>query len=204
MKFLIVPALVLLLIGSAEAWAAPRALEGFSGVAADGKFDVEIVLGDHYAVDVSGADANQIETSLERQSLRIHADNRRFGRYDALVRITAPRLAALSAAAGSSVRVASPMRAEGVALAAHSGGKLEVSGDCQTVAAEVSSGGEIEAADLNCAQATVSASSGGHAAVQAHHNITANASSGAEIVVHGRPEYNLTHKSSGAEISYVG
>lgn len=202
MKFLIVPALALMLVTSGQVWAGDRPLQGFTGVAADGKFNVEIVIGDHYAVDVSGRDAGHIETSLDRQSLRIHADNRPWARYDALVRVTTPRLDAIAAAAGSGVRVMAPMRAGQVALAAHSGGELQVSGACQSVSAAVSSGGSIDAGGLNCTTATVSASSGGHVSVQAHHNITAQASSGAEIVVRGRPEYQVTQKSSGGEITY--
>src|SRR5262249_47308446 len=141
---------------------------------------------------VSGRDAGRIETTVERQSLRIHADNRPWARYDAVVRVTMPRLNAIAAAAGSDVRVTAPMRADAVSLAAHSGAQLRVSGDCQNVNAAVSSGADIDAGGLNCTTANVSASSGGHVSVQAHHNITASASSGAEIVVRGRPEYQLT------------
>src|ERR1044071_4650280 len=78
-----------------------RNLQGFSAIGAEGPLHVDVTVGDRYAVEVTGSDADKIVTTVEGDRLRIKTNEWRiFGpyrRYDAAVRVVTPRIEALSA-----------------------------------------------------------------------------------------------------------
>src|SRR5262245_5293698 len=99
MRILIVPALIApafaLLALAGSVGAETRNLQGFTGVGAAGRFNVEVEIGDHYLVEVTGADADKIETRVEGDSLRIRATGwHPFGEpeYAASVHVVMPRV----------------------------------------------------------------------------------------------------------------
>ena len=86
-------------------------------------------------------------------------------------------------------------------LEASSGGDLDVSGACTSARAEASSGADLDARDLVCADVDVEASSGASAEVNATRAARAEASSGASIDIHGAPADLKTDESSGGDVN---
>jgi hypothetical protein len=82
-----------------------------------------------------------------------------------------------------------------------SGADLQLGGTCTDGNLSVSSGADIEADSLKCMSVKVDASSGGDAAVYASEQLSANASSGADIEVHGEANQMSISTSSGGEVN---
>lgn len=224
MTRLIAPALLALAL-AAPAAAETRDLSGFREIHAAGKFDVEITQGDTYSVRVTGSDAANVITRVSGEELRItQRGNSWFGgarQLDARVVVTAPRIEALSAARGASVRadgeISAPdltlsavqggalnvasLAADELSLHASQGGALEAAGQCGTVRASASMGGSLSADGVNCARAHASASMGGVASVHAREFLDASATMGGAVNVSGRPTQNDTSSMMGGAIS---
>ena len=207
MKFLLVALLAATALSGGAlsgASADTRPLQGFTGVGADGHFSVQITLGDHYAVEVTGPDAARISTNIEGSNLRIRArEFHMFGdpAYDATVHITTPRLEALSGARGVSL-TATGVRADHFSVAASMGAQLRVAGACQALRAAASMGGEVHADNLDCAAGEVSASMGGVAHVHLRESVNAAASMGGEVSVAGHPTRRDVRSTMGGGINY--
>lgn len=81
-----------------------------------------------------------------------------------------------------------------------SGADINVEGACGSASIDVSSGATLRADRLECADVDINASSGATARVFASSSIKANASSGADIEVGGKPAAVDTEESSGGEV----
>jgi len=224
MRRLIAPALLALALAGPAA-ADTRDLSGFREIHSAGKFDVEFTQGDAYSVRVNGSDAADVITRVTGNALRItQRGNSWFGgnrRLDARVVVTAPRIEALSAARGASVRaegeISAPdltlsavqggalnvasLAADELSLHASQGGAIEASGQCGTVRASASMGGALSADGVNCARAHASASMGGVASVHAREFLDASATMGGAVNVSGHPTQNDTSSMMGGAIS---
>ena len=206
MKILMISAALAALAVAGSAAADTRNVSGFRGVGAEGPFNVEVTLGDHYAVDVTGADAARILTELEHNSLRIHLPrgsnwNRGDARLDAVVHVTTPRLDALAGAAAANIR-ANGVREGEFSVAASSGSEINVAGSCSELSAATSSGGVINAADLACNTGNLAASTGGRIQAKLSDTSHAAASLGGDIQVVGNPPHRNDAASMGGNISY--
>ncbi|MDB5527853.1 MAG: hypothetical protein JWR51_956 [Devosia sp.] len=133
--------------------------------------------------------------------------------------ITLPTLTAVSASSAADVDVTgakgdldinassgADLSIAGAALGAvrvdaSSGSDVSLSGTCTSLTAQTSTGSDLKAADLKCASAAVDASSGGDVSVFASASIKANASSGADITVAGKPAEQAVDSSSGGDIT---
>lgn len=85
-----------------------------------------------------------------------------------------------------------------------SGADLRIDGACETAQISVSSGANLRAENLLCTSVEVNASSGANADVHASGRLDAEASSGADITVHGKPTSTKVDSSSGADIEIRG
>jgi hypothetical protein len=81
-----------------------------------------------------------------------------------------------------------------------SGADINVDGTCNTAKVNVSSGSTLRAEKLECADVDIDASSGATARIFAGASLKANASSGADIEVHGKPSQVDEEESSGGDI----
>lgn len=194
-------------VGPAQA--ETRSVSGFAAVAAADRLSVEVVVGDAYSVEVSGADADRVRTRVEGRTLRIE-DSRRpwFGnlpRLDARVRVTAPALSAVSAARGAelsaqlaggcadfsaSAAMGASANVAGVAcdrveVDAAMGGEVQIAGACRDLDVSASMGGFVRAEALACARVDASASMGGDIRAYASEAYDASASMGGAIVMSG-------------------
>lgn len=200
---LILAACAFVIASGGTALAEPRNLSGFTRVDASAGVDVEVTVGPGYSVDVSGPGADRIVTRLAGQSLIVERQRGwswGWGRSPrAEVRVTMPRVEALSASSGADL-VVSGVNGGDIALDASSGADLRVSGSCASFTADVSSGADIHAQDLRCEGGRVEASSGADARVFASGRLDVEASSGGGVVAYGNPGIGDIDLSSGGSL----
>ena len=193
-------ALVLALPASAET----RALAGFSRIAAENGVQVTVVVGQRFAVDVTGRDAQYVRTRVDGGTLRISRELPWFGigfhNFDGRVRIAMPSLEAASVARGATL-AATNVNAGELDLSAAMGGTIDIAGACHALDASVSMGGVLSAENLHCDSAAISASMGGTADVFAQHDYSASASMGGSINVSGNGARGNVSTSMGGSVS---
>ncbi len=114
------------------------------------------------------------------------------------VTIAAPAYNGVSASSGSSV--SGQIAPADLDLSASSGAALRLSGTCGALRASASSGAHLDGADLHCRTADLEASSGGNISVWADSRVQGDASSGARIVVRGKPASVTSRQSSGGRL----
>ncbi len=224
MKRLFAPALIAVAL-AAPAAAETRALSGFQAVDAEDRITVSVAIGDSYAVEVTGADANRIRTRVDGRTLYIE-DARRplFGRsprLDAQVRITAPAVESVSASRGAQLAAnltggacdnftaAASMggaanitgaQCNGVSSSASMGGEVRIAGACRRHDVSASMGGYVRANDMQCATVDASASMGGEISAFASQSYDASASMGGAVNVGGGGNAHDTSSSMGGAI----
>lgn len=203
-KLLAAAALALAAISTAAA-ADTRDHRGFNSVAAQGRYLVEVTMGDGYSVRVDGAEADKVQTRVEGDTLQIREVNRGWFRGDrrinAIVRITMPRVEGLSSSRGVELR-ATNIRADELSLAVAMGSEMSISGSCRSLNVSASMGAEVNARELDCEDAQVSASMGADVDITARKSVSASASMGADIDVSGNPEQRSASASMGGDISF--
>lgn len=196
---LILAGCALAIVGAGTAFAEPRNLSGFTGVSASAGTDVTVTIGQSFSVDVSGPGADRVITRVSGDTLLIGRRSSWFSwgaSRRAEVRVTMPRIEALSASSGADL-IATGVNGGDIALESSSGADLRVSGRCASFNAEASSGAGLHAQDLRCETGSVEASSGGDARVFASGRINVEASSGGGVVAYGNPGVGNIDTSSG-------
>ncbi len=195
------------LVGGASA--EPRAVTGFDNVNASGRFRVEIAIGPAHSVNVEGPDAARIVTRRDGDTLKIEPRRRPwFGgepRFDALVRVTLPRLEGVAAARGANVSaiaggdcsefdavaamganlVVRELYCGRVDASAAMGGVIELIGGCRTLDVAAAMGGTVNAEALRCDTVDASAAMGGEIKAFAETSYDASAAMGGDIDVSG-------------------
>jgi hypothetical protein len=207
MRTLLAFAAVATLAGAAQA--EPRSVAGFDEVNASGRYRVEIAVGPQFRVDVQGADGSRILTRRDGYALKIEPRNRPwFGgepRYDALVRVTLPRLEGVAASRGATVTVEAggdcdgfeAVAAAGASLTVRSlycstvdasaamGASIELAGGCRMLDVAAAMGASVDAVELRCATVDASAAMGGEIGAFAQQSYDASAAMGGSVEVHG-------------------
>ena len=137
-----------------------------------------------------------------------------------VVTITTPELKSADANSGATVDVAgftgdtvSVSASSGATMSAalaatqranvdvSSGAHLKLTGACDQMLANVSSGASLEAGAVPCKGINANVSSGGSASVNATDSVNADASIGGSITIRGRPQKTLTNSSVGGSVS---
>lgn len=193
---------VIALLAASAASAEPRNLSGFTQVHASAGVRVDIAIGQSFAVDVTGRDAGRIVTRVEDGVLIIEPVRNwgfQWGRRDARVRVSMPRVDGLQASSGAVIS-SQGLNAEAITLEASSGANLTVAGACASFDVDASSGAVIRAAELRCQDGVVDVSSGASAHVFASNRLNVDASSGGDVVVHGGAGYGDVDLSSGGSL----
>ncbi|MBL8536296.1 MAG: DUF2807 domain-containing protein [Hyphomonadaceae bacterium] len=182
--------------------AEPRPLSGFTRVQASAGVRVDIAIGEAFAVDVAGRDADRIETRVSNGVLVIEPVRSwgfQWGRRDARVRVSMPRVEGLDVSSGAVISTRG-VNADALSLEASSGASLTVAGACASFDADASSGAVIRAAELRCQNGAVDVSSGARADVFASNSVNVDASSGGDVTVHGGAGYGDVDLSSGGSL----
>lgn len=86
-----------------------------------------------------------------------------------------------------STLAAKGIETEAIIIEVSSGSEIDITGQCQRLNVKASSGGQVDAYDLRCAEVRASASSGADVNVTATQRLNAKASSGGDVSVRGNP-----------------
>lgn len=224
MNRLIAPALLVLALAGPAA-AETRSVSGFRAVDAEDRLTVTLSIGNSYAVEVTGSDADRIRTRVRDGTLHID-DARRpwIGRnppLDAQVRITAPSIESVSASRGAELAanlsggacndfsVVAAMGASAnvtgaqcdtVSTTAAMGGNVRIAGACGSHDVTATMGAYVRAEDLACEIVDASASMGGEIRAFASRSYDASASMGGAISVAGDARSHDTNTAMGGSI----
>jgi len=211
---------------AAPASAENRALRGFSAIDAEDRISVSIDVGERYAVEITGADAERIRTRVDGRTLYIE-DARRplFGRgprLDANIRITAPAIEAVSASRGAELAAnlsggscddfsaAASMggsvnitgaQCGAVSTSASMGAEVRITGACRSHDISASMGAYVRANEMQCSTVDASASMGGDVRAFASQSYDASASMGGSIEIDGGGRATDTSSVMGGSIN---
>lgn len=184
--------------GSGNAAAEKRDVAGFTGVDASGVFQVEVVAGKEFSVEVN-ADDNllpMIKTEVRGGVLHLESTERISPKVPLLVRISAPDIESLDSSGASKISLTGVKNS---ALSVDSSGasKINIEGSTGTLTIDVSGASNIDAASLQAENANVDASGASHVSVNASNEVRADASGACKISYTGSPK-NVIKKTSGA------
>ncbi len=194
-------------IGAAQAETKTYDFSGFTSVDAAVGVEVEVSVGGDYSVRAEG-DAED----LERLRIRHRGDTLDIDRTqkngwfqvnrrgDFTVFVTMPSLEEVNVSSGAGV-TATAINADRFKVSVSSGADASLSGECETLDAEGSSGADLDARDLRCVNATVSVSTGADMTVYASESVEAKASTGGDVTVYGDPGRKQINRSLGGDVS---
>lgn len=198
---LVLAASVMVLAAAGAAHAETRNVSGFTKVEANAGADVEVTIGGAFRVEVTGRDADRIQTRLSGDTLVVEPVRGWSwrGPRQATIRVTMPSVDGLSAASGADL-VATGLNGGAITLDSSSGADLRVSGTCSSFSADASSGADLNAQNLRCESGSVDVSSGADARVHATGRLDVDASSGGGVVAYGNPASGNIELSSGGSL----
>ena len=196
--------------------------EDFTAITASEGLDVYVTQDSRFEIRVE-ADENVIDligTDIKNGKLRIHAIEN-IGRATKRVYVSLPDITALEANSGADLFSEGLIETDKVRLNANSGAGLklelvadQVEADCSSGAdirlggsanllyVDASSGSDIKALDMKARVCRASASSGADIKVQVLDELTADASSGADIGYTGDPKVDSRKSVSGSVYKY--
>ncbi len=202
-----------LLIASAMCAAAAPALAetksydftDFDEVSVSAGVDANITVGGDYSIVAEGAakDLERLEIKVRDGDLSIGRKSSSFWRRSGniTVEVSLPALSGLDVSSGAEA-IAENVDAGRFDIEASSGGYAEASGKCETLEADASSGGSVEADKLECRVVFAEASSGGSIDAYASEEADGDASSGGSITIEGDPENRSKDTSSGGRVKF--
>ncbi|WP_425409571.1 head GIN domain-containing protein [Hyphococcus sp.] len=192
--------------GAAQAETRDYDLSGFTMIDASEGVPVEISVGGDFSVRAEGDSDKLDRLRLENKSSTLHLDRTRDGgwfkvnrRSDFTVYVTMPSLDGVDVSSGAEVSARS-IDADLIRVSVSSGADAVLSGQCNTIEADGSSGADLDAEDLRCNDAVADVSSGADIIVFASQSVRADASSGGDITVYGGPERTNVDESSGGDV----
>ena len=196
--------IAILAAGQASADTRNYNLSGFDRVSASAGVDVDIKQGP-FSVTAQEADGKFDQLILEVRGDTLHIGRKSnlgtwFSRGpDFHVTVTAPNFVGVRASSGSAVD-GSGLSLRDLKVAVSSGANVDLSGNCINLTVDISSGADFDGERLHCETASVDASSGADADAYATRSATGEASSGANVTFHGKPQQVNKDTSSGGSV----
>lgn len=184
--------------GSGNIVTEKRNVSEFTKVEVGGVFNVEIVAGGEFSVEVE-ADDNLlplISTRVDGGTLEIDTDKRFSTRSGPKVRITAPDIERLDLS-GASNAVLSNVENEVLVLDLSGASRVKVSGRTGTLTVGLSGASKVDAGELSATKVTVDGSGASRATVNASEELSADLSGASKVRYKGSPS-NVEKKTSGA------
>ncbi|MFY0637627.1 head GIN domain-containing protein [Maricaulis maris] len=183
-----------------------RDFAGFTAIDANGGFEIQVVQGDSFSVELigDGDDFADIETEIDRGTLEIDQDSGWFTRRDSLdvvVHVTMPAIEELEFGRGISAEV-SGIDSGRLEVDASTGTSVRLSGTCGSLEIDASTGTSLNARNLVCARVEVDASTGASVSAHATEASDASASMGASVRIHGNPPSRHASSSMGGSVSH--
>lgn len=190
-------------IGAATAETKSYNLSGFDKVDVSAGVDVVLKQGAFdVKVDQKSGDFDNLKMDVRGNTLHISRDGHSgwWGKAPHyVVTVTAPDLRSIEASSGSDVE-GHDLSLKDLRVQISSGADVELSGRCNELRVDVSSGSDFDGEELACDTVRASASSGADAVATAHTLATGDASSGADVVFHGKPASVEKSTSSGGSV----
>jgi hypothetical protein len=184
--------------GSGNIATEKRVLSGFKGVDVGGAFQVEIVAGKEYSVEVE-ADDNLlplIRTEVDGDVLKIETEKSISRNSSLRVRISAPDIDSLESSGVSSITL-SGVKNTGLKVDSSGASKINVEGTTGTLTVDVSGASTVDAANLQAENSNVDASGACKVTVNASNEVQGHASGASKIRYAGTPK-NVIKNTSGA------
>jgi hypothetical protein len=177
-------------------------LSGFDRVNVSAGVDVTFTQGPYsIRADEPSGNFERLIIETRGNTLRISRKNNwlNWNGVDYHVAVSAPDLTGIDASSGSAFEGLN-LSLRDLNIDVSSGASVELSGSCAGLRVDVSSGADFEGEGLKCETASVDASSGADADAFAVRSASGNASSGASVTFHGRPQQISQDTSSGGSV----
>ena len=183
-----------------------RNLTGFDRIDANGGFELVIVQGETFAVELVGDadDFDRIETEVDGRRLEIDQHSGLFSRrhdLDVVVHVTLPEISKLAFGRGISAE-ARNIDSDDLEIDAATGASVRLSGVCGSLEIDASTGTSVQAGELVCARTEVDASTGAAVAAHATDAADSSASMGASIRILGNPPVRHSRSAMGGSVSH--
>jgi hypothetical protein len=183
--------------GSGNVMSQKRDAAGFDSVEVSSAFQVEIVAGKDFSVEVV-ADDNilpQINTEVRGGTLHIETDGKISTKNEMIVRITAPNIERVQSSGASKISV-SGINGDSFSLDVSGASKVVLSGETEHLSIDVSGASNVDAEQLNAVRAEVEASGASKIAVNVSSELHTQASGASHIVYSGDPK-TIENRQSG-------
>jgi len=182
--------------GSGNVSTEKRDVAGFDSVEVSGVFQVEIVAGKDFSVEVQ-ADDNLIPlvtTEVKGGTLQIDLDKKVSARNDLIVRISAPNIKKIESSGVSKIN-ASGIKNDSFAIDSSGASKITVSGETAKLSVDLSGAGSVNAEDLKAVDADIDASGACKINVNVSGSLKTDASGASKITYTGDPKTVDNHQS---------
>ncbi|OLF77935.1 hypothetical protein AWH62_04500 [Maricaulis sp. W15] len=182
-----------------------RDLTGFDSIDANGGFELVVVQGEGFSVELIGDadDFDRIDTEVDGHRLEIDQHSGLFSRrhsLDVVVQVTLPAISELAFGRGISAEVTGIDSAD-LEVDVATGSSVRLSGRCGSLEIDASTGTSLRASDLVCARVEVDASTGASVSAHATEAADASASMGASVRIHGNPPARHSRSTMGGSVS---
>jgi hypothetical protein len=188
--------------GSGKVATDKRDLKGFTSVDVSGVFQVEIVSGKDFSVEVQ-ADDNilpLIETNVSGSTLQIDLKDKASTRSDMIVRITAPNIERVETTGASKV-TASGIKNDSFSINTTGASKVYLTGETANLDIDVTGASMVDAEQLSAAIANIQASGASKINVNVSGELHSEATGASRIVYSGDPKTIDNHQSGASSIS---
>lgn len=188
--------------GSGNVVTEKRVLTGFTGVEVGRGFQVEIVAGREFSVEVEGDDnlLPLVTTEVNDGVLSIDTEKRCSTRTSIRLRISAPDIDKLSTSGGATVNLTG-IKNSNLSVESSGGSKVILAGETANFKVEISGGAKILSENLSVVDATIDGSGGSYVEVRASGELRSDISGGSRVAYCGTPASIVTNKSGGARVS---
>lgn len=184
--------------GSGKIATEARDLRDFRGIDVSGVFQVEVIAGRDFSVEIE-ADDNLlplIQTEVRGGVLHIDSDGRVSTEHGLKVRVTAPDISDIDASGVARVNVTELKNSE-LRIDTSGASKINVSGETSRLTIDVSGASNIDAQGLKSENAFVDASGASNVSVFVTGELRSEASGASKIAYSGSPQ-NVEKRTSGA------
>jgi hypothetical protein len=182
--------------GSGNVSKEKRDVAGFDSVEVSGIFQVEIVSGKDFSVEVQTDDnlVQFVKTEVDGSTLEISLDKKVSSRSDLIVRVTAPNIQKIESAGVSKIN-ASGIKNDSLAIDSSGASKISVSGETAKLTVEVSGAGSVNAEDLKAVDADIDANGACKISVNVSGSLKTDASGASHVTYTGDPKTVDNHQS---------
>jgi hypothetical protein len=188
--------------GSGNSITERREATGFNEVEVSGVFQVEIVAGKEYSVEIQ-ADDNilpLIQTKVHGETLQIELEQSVKPRSEMIVRLTAPNIERVRSSGAAKIN-ASGIKNEQFSVDTSGASKITLSGETAKLNIDVSGASKIDAEQLSASAVNIDSSGASKIAVNAANEIRTEASGASVITYTGDPKTVDNHASGASSIT---